>query len=180
MNVEKSIPELWSINSQCFYSLSLPRVNRSCTCIRNMHVKGPLLMIVSGTCEQDLQLASATTRVKGTIAHSYALKHVILCLSSYNNIPRQAIPYTMRCSQACHAHQAIVYTIPCPPGHTICHAMPTRPCHVLYQAPCLACQAITIYHVMPARPYHIHCDARQAILYHAMPAGPYHIPCQAH
>ena len=31
----------------------------------------------SGTCEQDLQLTSAT-RVNGTIAHGNALMHVIL------------------------------------------------------------------------------------------------------
>ena len=89
--------------------------------------------------------------------------YAILCFSTYHDIPRQAIPYTMRC----------------PPGHTIYHAMPVRPYNILCQAPCLACQAITIYHAMPARPYHIPCDARQAILYHAMPARPYHIPCMA-
>ena len=62
---------------------------------RTMHVKGPLLVNKSGTCEQDLQLTSATQRVNGTIAHGNALKHVILQLSTYHDIPRQAIPYTM-------------------------------------------------------------------------------------
>ena len=95
VNVETSIPEQWSINLQSLYLLSLPRVNRSCTCERNMHVKGPLLVNGSGTCEQDLQLASATPRVNGTIAHGNALMHVILYLSTYHDTPCQAIPYTV-------------------------------------------------------------------------------------
>ena len=50
----------------------------------------------------------------------------------YHPIPRQAIPYTM----------------PARPYHTINPAMPGRP-----------------YHAMPGRPYHTPCHARQAILY---------------
>ena len=90
----------------------------------------------------------------------------------------------------CDARQAIAYTIPCPPGHTKYHVTPARPYHILCQAPCTACQAMTIYHSMPTRPCHIPCDARQAILHHAMPARPYQtlpgppgyiiIPCDAH
>ena len=37
-----------------------------------------LLVNGSGTCEQDLQLTSATPRVNGTIAHDNAFMHVIL------------------------------------------------------------------------------------------------------
>ena len=47
----------------------------------------------SGTCEQDLQMTSATPHVNGTIAHGSALKHAILCISTYHDIPRLAIPY---------------------------------------------------------------------------------------
>ena len=68
-------------------------MNRSCTCERNMDVKGPLLVNRSGTCEQDLQMTSATPRVNGTIAHGSALKHAILCISTYHDILRLAIPY---------------------------------------------------------------------------------------
>ena len=163
---------------------------------RSMHVKGTLLVKGYCTCEQDLQLTSATPRVNGTIAHGNALKHVKVCLSKYHDIPRQAIPYTIRCPPghiiyhcqpghtiynamtarpyhiSCRAHLAIPYTIPCPPGHTIKYAMPARSYNILSQVQCLACQAITIYHAMPARPYHIPCDARQVILYHVMPTRP--------
>ena len=52
------------------------------------HVKGPLLVNGSDTCEPDLQLTSATPRVNGTIAHGNALKHVILYISTYHDIPR--------------------------------------------------------------------------------------------
>ena len=160
-----------------------------------MHVKGPLLVNGSGTCEHDLQLASAKPRVNGTKAHSSVLKPVILCLSTYHDIPRQAIPYIMRYPPghtiyqamaarpyhiSCRTHQAIPYSILCPRSHTIYHVMPARPYHILCQAPCIACQAITIHHAMPAKPYHIPSDARKAILYHAMPSEPHHIPCQAH
>ena len=147
-------------------------MNRSYTCERNMHIKEPLLVNGSGTCQQNLQLTSATPRVTGTIAHGNALKHVILCLFTYHDIPRQAIPYIMRCPPghtiyhvvparhsiyhaiasrpyriSCRAHQAISRTIPCPPFHTIYHAMPSRPYHILCQTQCLVCQAI---------PYRVH------------------------
>ena len=126
------------------------------------------------------------------------------------------IPYSMPAKPnhiPCHAHNAIPYTIPCtsgmpytvscPPGHTIyhavhCQAMPytmlyiARPCPI----PSNACHAIphampcppghTNFHAMPAKLYHIPCHARQALPYtmscpsdhttcHAMPARPYHI-----
>ena len=123
-----------------------------------MHVKGPLLVNGSGTCQQNLQLTSATPRVNGTIAHGNALEHVILCLFIYHDIPLYAIPYTMRCQLGhtiYHAvptrpyhtpfitHQAIPYTMPCPPGHTIYYAN-TMPCMLGH----------TIYHAMPAKPYY--------------------------
>ena len=147
------------IYSQSINLLSLPRVNRSCTCERNMHVTVPLLVNGSCMCEQDLQLTSASPHVNGTVAQGNAEKHEIhVGISTYHAITRQALSYTM----------------PCPPGHTIYHA--TSPGH-------------TIYHVMPARrytmpylarPYHMACHARQAISY-TMPnfARPHHIPCHA-
>ena len=164
----------------------------------------------SGTCEQDLKLTSATSIVNGTIAHgNFALMHVILYLSTYHDIPRQAIPYTMWCPPghiiyhamaarpyhtSCHAHQSISYIMPCI----------ARPCNI----PCYASPDHTLYHIMPARPYYIPCHAHQAIPYtmtyppgyiiyyyqaipytmpcppghtfsHAMPARPSHIPCHA-
>ena len=71
---------------------------------------------------------------------------------------RQSIPY---------ARQAITFTMSCPPGHTMYHAMSTQV--IPYTMPC------------PPRPYQIPCHASQAIpqtmpflpghtIYHAMPA----------
>ena len=65
------------IYSQSLNLLSLPRVNRSCTCERNMHVTFPLLVNGSYTREQDLQLTSASPHVNGTIAKGNAIKHEI-------------------------------------------------------------------------------------------------------
>ena len=96
------------------FIISLLRVNKSSKCERNMHVKGPLLVNGSDTCGQDPQLTAATPCGNRTIAHGNALKHVILCLYTYYDIPRQAIQYTMQC----------------PPGHTIYHVMATRPYHM--------------------------------------------------
>ena len=63
----------------------------------------------------------------------------------------------------------------CPPGHTICHAMPTRPYHI----PCHDRQAIP--YTMPCT---ILCHARQAspfpIPCQILPARQYHTPCHAH
>ena len=104
----------------------------------------------------------------------------------------------------CDAHQAIPFTMQCPPDHTIYHVVPARPCYIQ----CHARQAIpytcdpamqhhkqsyissgnTIYHDMSARTYHIPCQVRQAIpytipcppshsIYYVMPARPYHILC---
>ena len=154
MNVEISIPEQWSVDSQSLYLLSLPRVNRSCTCERNIHVKGRLLVNGSGTYEQDLQLTSATPRVNGTNAHDNALKHIILCLSTYHDY--LARPYHIPCD----VRQAIPYTMWCPPGHSIYHAMAARP----YHTPFLARQAI-IY-TMPCPPSHTIYYAKP----HALPA----------
>ena len=100
-------------------------------------------------------------------------------------------PYHM----PCHDHQAIPYTMPCPPGYTIYHAMhrqaipyqamPIRPYHI----PCSP--GHTIYHAIPARIYHamlhqaiiyIPCHAHQApghTIYLTMPVRSYHIPCHA-
>ena len=105
----------------------------------------------------------------------YIYIYIYRCLSTYHDIPCQAIPYTMRCL----------------PGHIIYHVMPTRPKHI----PCHGRQAIpyimpcppghTIHHSLPARPYHTPCHARKAIPY-TMPspmpclAGYNHIPCDAH
>ena len=111
--------------------------------------------------------------------------------SIYHAMHCQAMPYTMLYiarpypipSYAC---QAIPYALPCPPGHTIYHAMPAR----LYHIPCHASSAHTKHYAMSARPYLFPCHARQAIPYtmscpsdhttcHAMPTRPYHIPCHA-
>ena len=89
----------------------------------------------------------------------------------------------------CDARQAIAYTMPRPPGHTIYYAVHTRPYHTV--RPCnIPCYASpdhtyiilcplghTICHAMPTRPYHIPCHARQAIPYTIV--SPYHIPCHA-
>ena len=105
---------------------------------------------------------------------------------------RQAIPNTMPWPpghtiyiMSCPPGHTI--TIPCPPYHTIYHAVSARPLNILCQTQCLACQAIFIYHAMPVRPYHIPmrcppghtipCDAHKAIPYH-MP-GCTIIPCDA-
>ena len=189
VNAEISIPEQWSINSQSFYLLSLPRVNRSCTCEWNMHVNAPLLVngwteppsdIGHSMCERDYspwQCLKACNTMPFHIPWHTSPGHTIYHVMS-------ARPYHI----SYRAHQAIPYTIPCPPGHTIYHAMPARPYYILCQAPCLACQAITIYHAMLARTYHSPCDACHAIpytiwcppghtIYHAMRIRPYHIPC---
>ena len=127
----------------------------------------------------------------------------------YHAIPYQTITYTMLhlarpIHIPCDAHQAIQYTMPCPPDHTIYHVMPARP----YRIPCHARQAIaytchparphhipsntsstnTIYHAMPDKPDLISCHALKAIQYtmpypanhtnyRVMPARPYYIPC---
>ena len=104
-------------------------------------------------------------------------------------ITRQAISY---------ASQAIPYTMPCPPVHTVCpsghniyHAMPTRPyhisCHVypgntVYhaitrQAASYASQAIP--YTMPCPPVHTVCPSGHNIC-HAMPTRPYHISCHVY
>ena len=131
-----------------------------------MQVKGPLLLDGSGTCEQDLQLTSATPRK--------ALKHAILCLSIYHDIPCQAISNIMRCPPghsiyihhamaawpyhiSCRAHQALPYIIPCPPGHTIYHAMPARQ-YLPSPMPWLSGHN----HIRPSG-HIIPCDARKAI-----------------
>ena len=52
-------------------------------------------------------------------------------------------------ARPCHAHQAIPHKMPCPPGHTIYHAMQaghTKICH--------ASPGHNIIHAMPTRPYH--------------------------
>ena len=100
-------------------------------------------------------------------------------------MPLPARPYHI----LCYTHQAIPYTMPCPPGHTICpwghniyHAMLARP----YHTSCYVYPGYTIYHAMSSQS--IPCHARQAIrytmpclpghtIYHAMPASPYHITC---
>ena len=87
-----------------------------------------------------------------------------------------------------YASQAIPYTMPYPPGHTICpsghtkyyamppvhiikNAMPVRPYHI----PWHACQAIP--YILPCPPGHIIYHAMPSKPYHIMPARPYHIPC---
>ena len=191
--VEISIPEQWPINLQSLYLLSLPRVNRSYTCERNMLVKGPLLVNGSGTCEQDLQFTSATPRVNGIIAHANACNSITFHIPVFTWHPRQAIPYTMSCPPgnsihhavatrpyhiSCRAHQAISYTRPCNMpcyvslDHTLYHIMSARPNYI----PCHARHAIP-YTIV--RPYHILCHARRAISFpwHARQATPYTMPC---
>ena len=82
------------------------------------------------------------------------------------------------CLLGSDARQAIAYTMPWPPGHTIYHAMLGRQ----YQTPCHALPCHAIYHdVIPCQtiPYTILCPPGQTIC-HAMPTKPYHIPCHAH
>ena len=65
---------------------------------RDMHVKVPLLVNVSCTCEEDLKLTSASPHVNGTIAQGNAIKHEIhISISTYHVIPRQALSYIMSC-----------------------------------------------------------------------------------
>ena len=131
-------------------------MNRSCTCEWNMHVTVPLLVNGPCTCEQDLQLTSASPHVNGTIAQGNAIKHEIhISISTYHAIP----------------HQALSYTMPCPPGHTI----------TSHPSLCHARQEISYTMPYLARPYYTPCYARQAISY-TMPnlARPYHILCHAH
>ena len=93
---------------------------------------------------------------------------------------------------SCHDRQAIPYTMPCAPGHTIHNPLTARPYHTYYAKPmpclpghnhihvlCDARQAIS--YTMWCPPGHtIICDARKAIPYH-MPGPPGHtiIPCDA-
>ena len=155
--------------------MSLPRVNRSCTCEQNMHVMVPLLVNGSCTCEQDLQLTSASPHMNGTTAEGNAIKPEIhISISTYHAIPRQALSYNMpyppghTIYHAIHL-QAIPYTMPCPAGHIIHHAKhrQAKP----YTMPC----------PHRARPIYIPCDAHQTIpytmtcptdhaIYHAMSA----------
>ena len=91
------------------------------------------------------------TRPYHTPCHCQAMQYTMLCLAS-----PYPIPY--------YARQAIPYTMPCPPGHTIYHAMPVRLYHI-------ALSGHTIYYAIPARPYLYPCHARQTI--------PYTMPCLA-
>ena len=81
----------------------------------------------------------------------------------------------------CDVRQVIPYTMWCPPGNSIYHAMAARPFHI----PCHAYQDIlyTMPSPMPYLPGHNHipCDAHQAIPY-TMPCivRPYHLLCHAH
>ena len=130
----------------------------------------------------------------------------IPCYTSLDHTLYQVMPARLYL-MPCHAHQAIPYTMPCPPGYTIYHAMhrqpipytmPYPPGHIFshamparsYHIPCHAHQTIphampcppghTIYHVMPARTYHIPCHTSPGHnIYHAMPTRPYHIPYHA-
>ena len=87
---------------------------------------------------------------------------------------RQAIPYTMPCTprhtinhaitrqEIPYASQAIPYTMPCWPVHTICPS------------------GHNIYHAMPIRPFHISCHIYPGnTINNSIPARPYHIPCHA-
>ena len=69
----------------------------------------------------------------------------------------QAIPYTMPCPPGyiIHHRQAIPFPMPCPPGHTVYHAMPRQA--ITYTM--LWLQGYTIYLTMPTRSYHIPCHA---------------------
>ena len=113
------------IYSQYLNLLSLPRVNKNCTCERNMHVTVLLLVNWSCTCEQDLQLTSASPHTNRTIVQGNAIKHEIhITISTYHAIPGQALSYTMPCPPGHAIHhaislQAISSTMPCPPGDII-------------------------------------------------------------
>ena len=84
--------------------------------------------------------------------------------------PYLARPY----HTSCDARQAIAYTLSWPPGHTIYHAVPTRP----YHTPCHALPCHAIYHAMPRQTlsYTILCPPGHTIC-HAMPTRPYRITC---
>ena len=132
MTVESTIPEQWYIYSQSVSLLSLPRVNRSCTCERNMHVMVPLLVKGSCMCEQYLQLARPY-HIPWHFLPGHTISHAITCHIIYR-----------------HAHQAIPYAMPWLPGHSIClwghntyHAMPARPYHIS----CHVYPRNIIYHV---------------------------------
>ena len=103
MTVESTIPEQWCIYSQSVNLLSLPRVNRSCTCERNMHVTVPLLVNGSCMCEQYLQLAWPY-HIPWHCLPGHTISHAIT---------RQAISYTVMPTRlyhlACHGCQAIPY-----------------------------------------------------------------------
>ena len=90
----------------------------------------------------------------------------------------------------CHARQAIPYTMPCTPGHTInhaitCQAIPYASQAIPYTMLCPPVNTIcpschNIYHVIPTRPYHISCHVYPGnTVYHAMPsqAIPNTMPC---
>ena len=119
------------------------------------------------------------------------------CLKNY--LEPWIMPYLARPIHIlCDAHQAIPFTMPCPPDHTIYHAMPARPYHkhvippghtirvyhpiprkaLPYTMPCLS--GHTIYHARPARQYHISCHTHKTIAY-TMPCPQGHtlIPCHA-
>ena len=134
-------------------------MNRNSTSELNMHVTVALLVNRSCTCEQDLQLTSASPHMNGTIVQGNAIKHEIhISISTYHATPRQALSYTMSC-------------LPC---HTIYHAMPAKRYHI----PCHISPGYTICHTMHGRPYHIPCQTSPGhTIYHAMPTRPYHIPC---
>ena len=121
-----------------------------------------------------------------------ALSYCMPCIARSCNIPcyaspdhtlyhiMPARPYRM----PCHAHQAIPYTMLCPPGYTIyhCQAIP-------YTMPCSPGHIVS--HAMPTRPYHIPCHASPDHKLYTMPwlpdhtiyltlsARSYHIPCHA-
>ena len=91
----------------------------------------------------------------------------------YHVIPYQTItfttPYLVRPIHIpCDALQAIPFTMPCQPDHTIYHAIPARPYHI----PCHARQAIPkICH--PARSHHTSIPSHTSpgnTIYHAKPA----------
>ena len=113
------------------------------------------------TCEQDLQLTSASPHVNRTIAQGHAIKHEIhISISTYHTIP----------------HQTLSYTMPCLPGHTIYHAIHLQA--IPYTMPCHARQAISYTMAYLTRSCHMPCHAQQAISY-TKPniTRPYHIPC---
>ena len=136
----------------------------------------------SCTCEQDLQLASASPHVNGTIAQGNAIQHENI--STYHAIPRQALSYTIytrhaiQCTMPYHTMPATRYHIPCQIwlGNTICHVKPGRQ----YPISCQTSPGHTIYNTMPTRPYHIPCHTPPGhTIYCVMPDRPYHtIPQQ--